>query len=73
MSTYLNDLFYDGIEVIVDKDGKDWRVDVRYNRDDGKYEDGEYLAGYNGIDTEDNAEFLARAFIAGYKLAKGGE
>lgn len=76
MSTTLNDLHADGIAVKIEQEGDSrtgftgWAVDVQYTSDDGKYEDGEYLAGYTGLTTEDDAEFLARAFIAGYKLGK---
>ena len=68
MSSIINDLFYDGIEVIIKKDDSKWAVDIKYNKDDGKYEDGEYLGGFAGVSSEDDAELLARAFIFGYKL-----
>ena len=77
MSTILNDLHADGIAVRIEAEGDSrtgfsgYAVDVQYIKDDGKYEDGEYLDGYTGLTTEDDAEFLARAYIAGYKLAKG--
>lgn len=64
----LNDLHADGIEVQIKRNDEIYEVDVQYVREDGKYEDGEYLAGYTGLKTEDDAEFLARAFISGYKL-----
>lgn len=70
MSTILNDLHADGIEVRIEADGKGYAVDVKYVSDDGKHEDGEYLDGYTGLTTEDDAEFLARAYIAGYKQGK---
>lgn len=72
MSTILNDLHADGIEVIIEKDSENdgYAVDAKYIKDDGKYEDGEYLAGYTGLTTQEDAEFLARAFVAGYKLGK---
>ncbi len=70
MSTILNDLHAEGIEVIIEKDIDGYAMDAKYIKDDGKYEDGEYLAGYTGLTTQEDAEFLARAFIAGYKLGE---
>lgn len=70
MSTILNNLHADGIAVRVERDDDGYAVDVQYTRDDGRYEDGEYLAGYTGLTTQEDAEFLARAFIAGYQLGK---
>lgn len=68
MTTVINDLFADGVEVIYGKDNEKYYVDVKYVKETGKFEDGEYLAGFTDLTTEDDAEFLARAFVAGYKL-----
>lgn len=70
MSTIINDLYLNGIEVIVLKDGDSYAVDVKYIKDNGKYEDGEYLDGYTGLTSQEDAEFLARAWINGFRLGK---
>lgn len=76
MSKILNDLHADGIEIIVKQDDGDisvkgeYIVDVQYVKENGKYEDGQYLAGYRGLANKEDAEFLARAFIDGYKWGK---
>ncbi len=72
MSTIINDLWNDGIEVHIHKDTERgvWNVDIN---DQSKEDDTILLAGFTDLSTEDDAEFLARAWISGYHLAKGRE
>ncbi len=63
--THLNDLYMYGLEVITYKDGEVYSVDVRENDTDG-----DIIAGYTDLTSEDDAEFVARAFIDGYRLGK---
>jgi hypothetical protein len=69
MATQLNDLHMHNMQVIISEDDGNYSVDVKYTGEDGKFEDGEYLAGYTDISSADDAEFLARAYIDGYKLS----
>lgn len=70
MSEVLLDLRKYGLEIIIEKIGdKEWAVDLKYVSDDGKYEEGEYLAGYNGLTSLREANFLAQIIINSYLLA----
>lgn len=72
MSTILNNLYADNIEVIIESEAPGiWAVDVKYTGENGPYEDGEYIDGYTNLKTQEDAEFLARAWINGYQAAKG--
>lgn len=71
MSTQINELWADNLEVRIwfDGDGKFYNVDVI---DNDLPDDADTLvAGYTEIETEQEAEFLGRAWIDGYKLGKG--
>ncbi len=70
MSTQINDLYADKLEVRIwfDGDDKTYMVDV-INNDLPDYAD-TLVAGYWGLKSEEEAEFLARAWIGGYKIAK---
>lgn len=70
MNKMINGLWLDNIKIIIGKNDNGYFVDVRYISDDGEFEDGEYLDGYTGLSNQEDAEFLARVWIAGYKLAK---
>lgn len=70
MATQINDLWADKLEVRIwfDSEGKFYNVDVINN--DLPDDADTLVAGYTGIDTEQEAEFLARAWINGYNIAK---
>lgn len=70
MSTIINDLYNDGVEVYIhfDSDLNIWNVDVN---DQSKEDETVLLAGFTDLSSEDDAEFLAWAWISGYHLAKG--
>lgn len=70
MHKQLNDLKIYNIDVIISEDDDQYSVDIKYIGEDGKYEEGEYLAGYTGLANAEDAEFLARAYIDGYKTRK---
>lgn len=70
MSTQINDLWIDKLEIRVwfDGDNKIYNVDV-INNDLPNNAD-TLIAGYTDIKTKQEAEFLARAWIDGYKLGR---
>lgn len=70
MSTQINELHADKLEIRIwfDSDGKFFNVDVI---DNDLPDDADTLvAGYTELATEQEAEFLARAWVNGYKLGK---
>lgn len=70
MATQINELHADKLEVRIwfDRDNSIYNVDVI---DNDLPDDADTLvAGYAGLKTEEEAEFLARAWIGGYKLGK---
>lgn len=73
MSTQINELWTDKLEVRVwfDNDGNFYNVDVINN--DLPDDEDTLVAGYTEIATEEEAEFLARAWIDGYKLGKASK
>jgi hypothetical protein len=70
MSTQINELWADKLEVRVwfDSDNNIYNVDVISN--DLPDDADTLVAGYTDLKTGEEAEFLARAWIDGYKLGK---
>lgn len=73
MSTQINELWIDKLEVRIwfDGDGKFYNVDVINN--DLPDDADTLVTGYTEIATEEEAEFLARAWVDGYKLGKASK
>ncbi len=70
MSTQINELWADKLEVRIwfDSDGGFYNVDVIDN--DLPDDADTLIAGYTELTSEQDAEFLARAWINGYQLGK---
>ncbi len=70
MSTIINALHFDGIEVHIHYDGDNKVYNVDVNNTKLNDNEDKLIVGYTGLQTEDDAEFLARAWISGYQLGR---